>query len=82
MTVGKKSEGKRTVVRGTVRKLGLEGGLWALVTESGDQWELLDAPAALKINGMKAEVTLEGGGGDATIGMVGHAGRVVSFDEL
>lgn len=80
--MGKKSGEKRTVVRGTVRKLGLEGGLWALVTESGDQWELLDAPAELKTNGMKAEVTLEGRGADATIGMVGHAGRVLSFEKL
>ena len=71
-----------TVVRGTVRKLGLEGGLWALVTDAGESWELIDAPAALKENGLRAEVVLSSRGADATIGMVGHSGRVQRFSKL
>lgn len=71
---GKKAE--QTTVLGTVRKLGLEGGLWALVTDAGESWELLDAPADLKTNGLRAEVTLSRKNADATIGMVGNSGRV------
>lgn len=71
-----------TTVRGTVRKLGLEGGLWALVTDAGESWELLDAPADLKVNGQRAEVELTRRGADATIGMVGNAGRVSRWSKL
>ena len=71
-----------TTIRGTVRKLGLEGGLWALVTDAGESWELLDAPAELKENGLRAEVELTKRGADATIGMVGNAGRVRGWSKL
>lgn len=71
-----------TTVRGTVRKLGLEGGLWALVTDAGETWELLEAPDALKENGLRAEVELTRRGADVTIGMVGNAGRVRRWSKL
>jgi hypothetical protein len=67
---------------GTVRKLGVEGGLWALVTDDGEQIELIGAPAGLQKNGARAEVELDEAGADATVGMVGSAGRVRSFEIL
>ena len=80
---GKGDKGSSTTtVRGTVRKLGLEGGLWALVTEGGESWELLEAPAELKVNGLRAEVDLTRRGAEATIGMVGNAGRVQRWSKL
>ena len=60
-------------IRGTVRKLGLEGGLWALVTESGEQYELLDAPAELKMDGLTVEVEGDVPAADVTLGMVGSS---------
>lgn len=66
-------------LRGTVRKLGLEGGLWALVTEAGSTIELVDAPAQLKRDGARAEVEAEEVPVEVSIGMVGPAVRVRSF---
>lgn len=64
--------------QGTVRKLGIEGGVWALVTDEGETIELIEAPDALKKNGARAEVELESEGAEVTIGMTGAAGRVRS----
>jgi len=69
-------------LRGTVRKLGLEGGLWALVTDEGASIELIDAPEALKRDGVRAEVLADRSGADVTVGMVGDAVRVKSFQIL
>ncbi len=70
--------GKTRTAAGTVRKLGIEGGVWALVTDAGDTIELIDAPAELKKDGVRAEVELDGEGADVTIGMTGASGRVRS----
>jgi hypothetical protein len=70
---------KPTRVRGTVRKIGIEGGVYALITEAGAQIELIDPPAALQANGVRAEIELDRKGTDVTIGMVGDAARVRSF---
>lgn len=70
---------KTTTVRGTVRKVGIEGGVFALLTDDGKQIELIDPPPALQKNGVRAEVVLDRTHADATIGMVGDAGRVRSF---
>ena len=43
-------------MQGTVRKLGLEGGLWALVTDDGLVVELIGAPDALCRDGQRAEI--------------------------
>jgi len=67
-------------VRGTVRKIGIEGGVYALITEDGKQIELIDPPAALQKNGAKATVVLDRTNADATVGMVGDAARVKSFE--
>lgn len=64
---------------GTVRKLGIEGGVWALVTDSGETIELLGAPDALLSDGARAEVELDAKSADVTIGMTGASGRVKSF---
>ena len=68
--------------QGTIRKLGIEGGLWALVTDAGEQIELLGPPAGLQKNGARAEVELDSTGADVSIGMVGAAARVRSFTLL
>jgi hypothetical protein len=73
---------KSKTVRGTVRKLGLEGGLWALVTDAGEQYELVDAPAELLRDGSRAEVTGESPGADVSIGMIGGSLRVKSYRTL
>jgi hypothetical protein len=69
-------------ITGTVRKLGLEGGLWALVTDDGRTVELIDAPPELCTDGMRAVVTGDRPGGDVTVGMTGDSVRVRSFREL
>ncbi len=69
-------------VRGTVRKIGIEGGIYALITEAGAQIELIDPPEALKKNGVQAELELDRHGTEVTIGMVGDAARVRSFKLL
>lgn len=73
---------KTRTARGTVRQLGIEGGLWALVTDDGESIELLDAPAELKSNGGRFEVELTSAGADVTIGMMGGAGTVRSFRRI
>jgi hypothetical protein len=70
---------KEQVVIGTVRKLGLEGGVWALVTDDGATVELVDPPAELRRDGAKAEIEADQKAVDVTIGMVGRAVRVRSF---
>ena len=66
-----------TVV-GTIQKVGLEGGLLALITESGESYELLGATSDLK-PGMHVEAVLETRGADVSIGMIGKSARVKSF---
>ena len=69
-------------MRGVVRKIGLEGGVWALVTDDGTVVELVDAPAELLVDGLRAEVTGTKQGADVTIGMVGASMRVTRFKRL
>lgn len=73
---------KQTTIRGTVRKISLEGGVFALITDEGRQIELIDPPAELQKSGARAEIVLDRSGADATIGMVGDAARVRSFTLL
>lgn len=69
-------------MRGTIRKLGLEGGLWALVTDEGTTVELIDAPSELLVNGARAEVQGTKDSAEVSVGMVGDAIRVTSFKLL
>ncbi len=70
---------KTTTVSGTVRKIGIEGGVYALITDDGKQIELIDPPAALQKNGARATVVLDRTNAEVTIGMIGDAARVKSF---
>jgi hypothetical protein len=67
---------------GTIRKLGLEGGLWALITEDGATVELVDPPRDLQRDGQKARVRGSRKGAEVTIGMVGDAIDVESYELL
>lgn len=69
-------------VRGVVRRLGLEGGIWGLVTATGDTHELVDAPDELLREGLRAEVEGEEPIGEVSIGMLGGSIRVVQFKVL
>lgn len=66
-------------VRGTIRKIGIEGGVWALITDDGLQVELIDCPEELKQSGKRAEVEGDRKNADVTIGMLGDAMRVKSY---
>jgi hypothetical protein len=66
-------------MRGTIRKIGIEGGVWALITDDGKQIELIDAPAELKRSGVRAEVDGDRRNADVSIGMLGDAIRVKSY---
>lgn len=72
---------KTATQTGTVHKIGLEGGLLALVTDAGETFELLDPPAGLR-PGVRAKVELDTRGADVSIGMVGQAARVRSYEVL
>jgi hypothetical protein len=66
---------------GTIRKLGVEGGVWALIGDDGQQYHLVDAPAAIKKDGKR--VTIEGEvPRGASIAMIGSMLRVRSFRDL
>lgn len=70
---------KSQTVRGTVRKVGLEGGVWAIDADGGDRYELIDPPRELLTEGLRAEVTGESPGADVSIGMLGGSLRVKSY---
>ena len=65
-------------ITGTVRKLGIEGGLWALITDEGEQYHLVEAPEQLLEEGLRVEVEGEIPRG-VSMGMVGSMLRVNSF---
>ena len=43
-------------LKGTVRKNDLEGGVWELVTASGDAFQLRGGDASLRVDGQAVEV--------------------------
>lgn len=67
-------------MEGTIRKLGLEGGLWALITDDGTSVELIDPPEGLKRDGARARVEGKRDEAEVSIGMVGDAIVVMSFE--
>lgn len=68
-------------LEGTIQKLGLEGGLWALVKDDGSQVELIDPPAELRQAGRKARlVKVRRESTEVSVGMVGDAVEVLSFE--
>ncbi len=66
-------------MRGTIQKLGLEGGVWALLTDDGRTVELIDCPPELQKPGARAEVDASKEKVEVSIGMVGDAVYVRSF---
>ncbi len=68
-------------VQGVIRKLGVEGGVWALMGDDGKQYHLVDAPDAIKSDGMRVVVKGQEPGG-ASIAMVGSMLRVKSYTRL
>lgn len=69
-------------VEGVVQQLGLEGGLWVLITDDGRQVQLLGAPKALLTKGRRARVKGTTGSADVSIGMVGELLTVTGFELL
>lgn len=68
---------------GTIRKIGIEGGVWALIGDDGTQVELIDPPAELLQNGARARIEVDTDKRvDVSIGMVGAAVRVKRFELL
>ncbi|MFN9812701.1 MAG: hypothetical protein ACK6CU_24060 [Deltaproteobacteria bacterium] len=70
-----------TTKTGTIQKIGLEGGLLALVTDAGESFELLDPPRELR-PGARARLELDMRGADVSIGMIGQAARVTKYEIL
>ena len=66
-------------ITGTVRRMGLEGGLWALQLPDGTLVELVDPPAALCDEGRRAEVTGSDDRAEVSVSMVGDLLRVQTF---
>ena len=69
-------------MRGTIRNLAIEGGVWALVTDDGRTVELIDPPRELRRDGVRASIVADRKDADVSIGMVGDAVRVRSFEIL
>lgn len=67
-------------ITGKVRRLGLEGGLWTLRGDDGQDYHLVDAPDGLKTEGLRVEVEGEVPSG-ASVGMVGSILKVRSYRE-
>jgi len=69
-------------MRGTIRRLGLEGGLWALITDDGHTVELVEPPPAICKNGLRVAIVPRRDRAEVTVGMLGDAVRVFSFEIL
>lgn len=70
------------MIEGTIRKLGLEGGLWALMTDDGKTIELIDPPKELQKNGQRARIRGSREEAEVSIGMVGDAMTVEHYELL
>lgn len=67
-------------VKGTIEHKGFGTGAWALVTDSGDTYELHKAPNDLQKNGLKVKVKGEIREDVMTLAMIGPVLEVKSFD--
>jgi len=66
-----------------MRKIGVEGGVWALVSDDGATVELIDPPPELRRSGVRARIDPDTDRPvDVSVGMVGRAVRVRSFTVL
>ena len=69
-------------VKGQVERKGLGPGVWALVGEDGETYELKDAPSGLKQAGLKVSVTGEIRKDVMTFAMIGPVLEVQSFKAI
>jgi hypothetical protein len=69
-------------VKGVIERKGLGPGTWALVTDSGETYELKDAPDELKKSDLKVKVEGQVRDDVMTIAMIGPVLEVKSFKVL
>ena len=69
-------------VTGTIERKGFGPGTWALVAESGETYELKDAPSEIRKSELKVKVTGEVRSDVMTFAMIGPVLEVKSFDVL
>ena len=69
-------------VTGVIERKGLGSGTWALVTESGETYELKDAPDDLKKSDLKVKVEGQVRDDVMTFAMIGPVLEVKSFKVL
>ncbi|OCQ99190.1 hypothetical protein BCD67_08445 [Oscillatoriales cyanobacterium USR001] len=67
-------------VKGVIDRKGLGSGTWALVSESGETYELKNASAELKKSGQKVTVKGEVRKDVMTLAMIGPVLEVQSFE--
>jgi hypothetical protein len=69
-------------VTGVIERKGLGSGTWALVADSGETYELKDAPAELKKSNLKVKVEGQVRDDVMTFAMIGPVLEVKSFEVL
>ena len=69
-------------VTGVIERKGLGPGTWALVADSGETYELKDAPAELKKSNLKVKVEGQVRDDVMTFAMIGPVLEVKSFEVL
>ncbi len=69
-------------VEGTIERQGFGSGTWALVSDSGETYELHKAPNDLQKAGLKAKVKGQIRDDVMTISMIGPVLEVQSFELL
>ncbi|AFZ19313.1 hypothetical protein [Allocoleopsis franciscana] len=69
-------------VKGVIERKGLGTGTWALVSDSGETYELKDAPDELKKSDLKVKVEGQVRDDVMTIAMIGPVLEVKSFKVL
>ncbi len=65
---------------GTIERKGFGPGTWALVTESGETYELHNSPSELRKSGLKVKVTGQVRNDVMTLAMIGPVLEVKSFE--
>ena len=69
-------------IAGTIERKDIGVGAWALVAESGETYELKDAPSALCQNGIKVKVEGEIRDDVMTLAAIGPVLEVKSFEAI
>ena len=69
-------------VKGTIDRQGFGPGTWALVTESGETYELHALPGELKHSGLKVKVSGQIKKDAMTFAMIGPVLEVQGFEVL